>query len=113
MIVDPYVAAEKAAEPEVQRRHALEKALSEKYDDELLASVERWRPAHEAEYADHRILAIKSLGLFGKQLSKAQQDSVDMATAIRVREAEGWPSRSRWVAKRRDEELAGETRMAS
>lgn len=112
-IEDPYVAAEKAAEPEVLRRHAIEKDLAEKYDDELMASVERWRPSNEAAYTEHRILAVKSLGLFGKQLGKAQLEAVEMATARRVRDAERWPTRPLWVAKRRDELLAEQARRAS
>jgi hypothetical protein len=96
--VDPYAAADASVNSETATRGAEARALSEQYDVELEAEVERFREAQPKDYEDHRILALQASGWFGRELTAEQQASISRATAERVRKANGWPSRAAFLA---------------
>lgn len=96
--VDPYRAADASVNSEAAQRDAAARALGDQYQADLDAEIERFRASRPAEYEEHRIQAIKVLGLFGRELSSERQASVDAETAERVRKSEGWPSKAAYMA---------------
>jgi hypothetical protein len=104
---DPYRAADASVNSESARLDAEARALADEYATELFASVERWRQAHEKEFAEHRIAEIKALGLFGRQLTPKDELAIEAGVARRVCKAEGWPGRATWTANRQ-RKMAGD-----
>jgi hypothetical protein len=83
---------------EAAQRDAVARALGDQYQADLDAEIERFRATSPAAYEEHRIQAIKVLGLFGRDLSPERQASVDAETAERIRKSQGWPSKATYMA---------------
>jgi hypothetical protein len=98
---DPYTDADERATSDAAQQEARERALSDEYWQEMYESVDRWHASHDREYRDHVDEVVHKLGYLNRDaLTEQQQEAVNRAVTIRIRDAEGWPLQWTWVKRR-------------